>query len=64
MSRLVRKEDRKNREVERVVVGELGFVRLLALWSAVRVQLLMSSALCGSVKISLYAILLLRSFVS
>ena len=57
MSILVREEERKKREVERVVVGELGFVRLLALWFTVRVQLLRSSALCGSVTTSLYAIL-------
>ena len=62
MLRLVREEERKKREVERVVVGELAFVRLLALCFTIRVQLLMSSALCGSVKTSLYAILFLPNW--
>ena len=50
MSRLVR-EERKKRKVERgeVVVGQVGFARLLAFWFTARVQLLISSALCGSV---------------
>ena len=50
MSRLVR-EERKKRKVERgeVVVGQVGFARLLAFWFTARVQLLISSALCSSV---------------
>ena len=56
LSRLVREDERKKREVETVVVGEVDCVRLLAPWS-VRVQPLFSSRLCSSVKTSLYAIL-------
>ena len=50
MSRLVKEEGKKTLRGGEVVVGEVGFVRLLAFCFTARVSLIISSALCSFVK--------------
>ena len=55
MSRLVKEEGKKTLRGGEVVVGEVGFVRLLAFCFTARVSLIISSALCSFVKTLLHA---------